>query len=207
MNWLSFIASIVGTMVWPALIAWVVWFISRNGQTLKSLVESVREYLKTVKVGNLEVTFQDARKKAETLANELGQPLEKVTTPDKLVAQVANNDANSAIVVAWIVLEDKLDEMIATAGLSAYVRPDNVMVILFSRNQISENDLQLYWKLQTIRNDAIHSRHQQNITVSEALEFSSFVATLIRKLDKVTLQPYGYSKPNEQGDSGSVHSR
>ena len=197
MNWLSFIASIVGTMVWPALIAWVVWFISRNGQTLKSLVESVREYLKTVKVGNLEVTFQDARKKAETLANELGQPLEKLTTPDKLVAQVANNDANSAIVVAWIVLEDKLDEMIATAGLSAYVRPDNVMVILFSRNQISENDLQLYWKLQTIRNDAIHSRPQQNITVSEALEFSSFVATLIRKLDKVTLQPYGYSKPNE----------
>jgi len=191
MNLYAFIASLVSSLAWPALIAWLVWLLMRNGHTLDGLVQAIRKYVKSVKVGSVELTLQDARKEAEEVAAEQGTSLtEQVpeTGDEALLTQAA---PAFMVLEIWKQLEAEIIQLQQHNGLVRFTSPASFMKLLWDRKKVTDSEYRLFMTLREIRNQVVHSRETQPITPAEVVEYRTFVATLIRRFEKIKQEP-GY---------------
>lgn len=184
MNWLAFIASLVKSLAWPALIAWAVWFFFKRGVTLTAFIENVRQYFKTVKVGGVELTFQDARLEAEAVAAEVGQP-PIAQPPDARIVELSNQSSGLAVIEIWKPLELKIRELMFAAQAKRTTPQVGFVRNLYDAGLISENDLKFYDRLRMIRNEAVHSPIPQSLTLAEIAEFKSWVDTFVVRLEQL----------------------
>jgi len=191
MNLYGFIASVIGSLAWPLLIAWIVLLLLRRSKSLEDLIQKVRKYVKSIKMGALELTFQDAREDAEAVAVERGTPLpDQGPLNDKLL-QLASINPALAVVEIWKDLEAEIISLIQHNGMMRFTRPTHFMRVLAEKKKITRNELALYERLRSIRNEAVHSRDPQPLTVAEISEYRSFVSALIARFQQIKAEP-GY---------------
>jgi hypothetical protein len=189
LNLYAFVASLVSSLAWPVLVGIILLLLVRRSENLADLIQTVRKYVKTVKVGSIELTLQDARQDAEAIAVERGEPLAtEVPANDKLM-QLAQLDPALAVVDIWKELEAEIIKLIQHNGMMRFTSPVHFMKALADQKKITKSELMLYNHLRKIRNEAVHSRDPMALTLAEVLEYRSLVSALIERFEKIRASP------------------
>lgn len=185
MNFYALIASLVSSLAWPALIAWIIWLLLRGGYRLDGLIQTIRKYVKSVKVGSVELTLQDARKEAEEVAAEQGESLGEAAPPAGEAAILTETAPAYMVLEIWKLLETEIVRLQQHNGLVRFTTPSSFMKLLRDKKKITDSEYRLFMTLREIRNQVVHSREPQPITPTEVVEYRTFVATLIRRFEKL----------------------
>lgn len=196
MNLYGFLASVVGSVAWPVTIVFCVLFLSKNGR-------NILKFVKTIRYGDLELTLQDARRDAEAIQIETGQPARPATEADDKILRLAEINPPAAVIEIWKSLEAKLIQLIQHNGMIRFTRPEHFMKVLVDQKRISATELELFQRLRKIRNDSVHSRDPRALTVAEVLDYKSFVETLVTRLDQIMREPGYIRVPMPPADGNS----
>jgi len=185
LNLYAFIASLVSSLAWPVLVGMILLALLRHRENLAGLIQIIRKYVKTVKVGSIELTLQDARQDAEAIAVERGEPLAAEVPADDRLMRLAQLDPALAVVDVWKELEGAIIKLIQHNGMVRFTNPAHFMKVLADERKITKSELMLYNHLRKIRNEAVHSRDPMALTLAEVLEYRTLVSALVDRLEKL----------------------
>ncbi len=180
MDWLTFIASIVGSLAWPVLLVFSVLFIFFNRIVITKIFKSIR-------YKDFELVVRDFEA-AKDLAEEIksNQPPADPYDPTSKqhTLQLAKIDPGVAILRSWQRLEAEVVTSIQHSGLVRFTRPEKFIHRLFELNRLNNDELELYRRLRKIRNEVVHNPYgDSNLpTAAAAVEYGDFVDTMIQKL-------------------------
>jgi hypothetical protein len=154
MDWLSFLASVVGSVAWPVTVLAVVLILR------KELV-ALLPFLRRLKAGPVEAEFERQVKElknevAQALPEELPQALEG----RERLLKLAEISPRAAILEAWQGVEFAARRVATHYGGSPVpdVRsPSRLTKELAKLSQVSVDDLALIQDLRGLRNQATHS--------------------------------------------------
>ena len=154
MDWLQFLASVVGSIAWPATVITVVLI-------LRSEIVALLPFLRRLKAGPLEAEFEREVKElkneaAQALPEELSQTLEG---RDRLL-KLAELSPRAAILEAWQGVEFAARRVAMQYGGSPVpdVRsPGRLTKELAQMGAVSVDDIALMQDLRGLRNQATHS--------------------------------------------------
>jgi hypothetical protein len=183
MNWRQFIATIIGSLAWPATLV-VAFFL------LKNQLPAIFPFVERLKYKGLEVEF---RKSVQELAeqsrgalpapdaDELGDPRNRLYT-------LAELSPRSAILEAWLQVESAAAEVLQSRDPSLgpkarMLAPLRIGELLNRREIINGQQLQIFHRLRDLRNQAVHiadaTFHLNEVT--EYIDLASSLASQIRK--------------------------
>ena len=148
-------------------------------------------FVKTIRYGDIEVTFQDARHDFEVIQVQRGPVESPALEADNKILRLAEIDPGVAVIEIWKGLEEKLIQLIQHNGMMRFTTPDKFMKVLHDQKKISTTELELFQRLRKIRNESVHSRASQSLTVAEVLEYKNFVDTFLSVLELIRMEP-GY---------------
>jgi hypothetical protein len=180
MDWKQFVASIAGSLAWPAVLT-VLLFMLRNH--LSSLVGRLEEFTLP---GGAKARFvrqlETARHQAEQLPPPpgaiSGMPLPPPLPPNDPFLQLASMFPEAAILRSFQDLEHTLQEIKNHFPGNAGGSFKNLVQRLLDLNYIDEKALELYLSLRAARNAAAHSGVGNRITPGEAVDFREQVKLL-----------------------------
>jgi len=192
MDWLTFIASIVGSLAWPLTVGGAIYVLLRHGRKIAGLV-------KNIKYKDLELALRDDFEKATTIAESIRAGLPPPTdaaeaTPsvDEELMRIAAIDPSLAVLRSWQHLEAKVTELIRLNGLVRFVTPQEFMQRLLHLEKLTSQDLELYNRLRSIRNEAVHAHDQKRpLSIAEVAEYNGLIETLVERLEQIRSEP-GY---------------
>ncbi|MBK7674222.1 MAG: hypothetical protein IPJ27_05345 [Candidatus Accumulibacter sp.] len=182
MDFLTFLATIVGSLAWPVSLLMALLMLRRP---ITELLPSLRR----LRYKELEVDFGKELEKIEAVMDTVEEktqhkgelpvevqpePLPKTRT--ELLEKIANLSPNAAILESWRNVERTLDFYFSSRGIE---RPRSGQTILgqldydpnFPRQLVSA-----YQELRLLRNRAAHDR--ENLTAEHAKEFSGLADRL-----------------------------
>ncbi len=163
MSWKEFIASLVSSLAWPSLIAFI--FIKYKDQILQ-LVRT----LKTLKAGDFELDFtKEVKELKEVAASNIEQDI------------FNNIPIKHMITKFWLQLEDAINSYATKNGISASQNILKTANELHERNLINNKDNYLISKLRKLRNEAVHSI-DFNPEINAVIEYRDLVNDLLKKL-------------------------
>lgn len=184
MDWLQFIAAVVGSLAWPATII-VGFFI------LKKQLPAIFPFVERLKYKDLEVEF---RKSVQELAEKSRaalpppEPDEQIASPRNRLYTLAEISPRSAILEAWLEVEAAAAEVLQTRdpALAPKVKmaaPLRIGELLNRRQIINGQQLEIFHRLRDLRNKAVHIADVtfQSHEVTDYIELASSLATQIRK--------------------------
>jgi len=189
MNLYQFLATVITGLAWPSLALIVIILFSRRAPNLL-------RFIKTIRYGDVEVTLQDARKDVEALELKMPSAANTALDPDDKVLRLAEIDTAVAVIEIWRRLEAKVLELVQHNGLVRFSRPEAFVLGLRELGKISHREYDLYRRLREIRNQAVHSRLSNSLTIAEVIEFRDFVDLFCARLDEIKNEP-GYIDPAE----------
>jgi hypothetical protein len=181
MSWLAFIASIVGSTAWPAVVL-VLAFALR-----KHLGPLVRRLDELTLPGGAKAKFNkeldQARRDAEHLVIEA--PLQRIENDASSHVQLSDQDfwelaykyPEAAILKAYKEVEDvalEYNNIFNDSTLSF----NQIITALSKHGLIDDNGLELFYKLRSARNSAAHSG-TASITAGEAIQYRQLCRTII----------------------------
>jgi hypothetical protein len=178
MNWLQFIAAVVGHLAWPTVILIVVFGVRKH---LGSLAERILE----LSFGGAKVTFDKALQKGAEIIDvspTSAQPMPPPETEPELPPPVGNDELTSAtgshpdiklsnalwlstgigrIISAYETIDELLREIGDMIGLKTK-NGAQIIESLYRRGLIAEEMRQLYRGLRDARNAVAHARALPN---------------------------------------------
>jgi hypothetical protein len=190
MNWLQFIASLVGSLAWPATLV-IAIFVLRDPITRALLT------LTRLRYKDLELDFGHELKQLEKKARALDippQPARTLIPVEKHASQLleeatplAHDFPEPAVALGWQAVEDELMSAVKRLAISADYPPYNSALknarLLREQNAIDENTFDLLNRMRNLRNMAVHrGQGPTRITVDEALEFLALARGVVQKL-------------------------
>jgi hypothetical protein len=184
MNWLAFIAAVVGSLAWPLTIVTVVLIFRR--QLLK-----VAPWLREVEVGNVKMKFAEQLAKAATVADDI-QPQPNAVQSAELPAAALDRDllvaehAPKALVIeSWMTVEQALEraaEHLKTGSVVLRLPPTRrVLESLQEQGSITTATAQTIKYLRELRNQAAHTPNFA-ITTEQALEYTRLARKVVEAL-------------------------
>lgn len=190
MDWLDFIASVVGSLAWPLAVVIIVWLLRREIQGLLERLEKVRHK-------DTEATFfarkvdQIAERVSEQSELSSGrQPTPEATegrddraaapvfTPRELAMELDGHPP-SIVLESWDILERLLREKASLHGLKAESLAGTLSAMA-KAGLITGTQRDLIVELSTLRNAVAHS--DTHVHYRSAMKYSGAVASLVRKL-------------------------
>lgn len=180
MDWLTFFAKIIESLVWPASLVWVLYFfIYKNGTKIARLVKSI-------KYKDLEVSFRidEAIKEAEKTLPVNQKPL----TEDEIsqVEKIAKINPALAIIEIWRTLEIEVSKITAFAHPTGKWIAGDFISTLQRNELIKSSEANLLRKLKEVRNAAVHTNYGDRITLPEIMEYKFLTDALVTKLKKIS---------------------
>jgi hypothetical protein len=178
MGWLDFLASIIGSLAWPAVVLVVLWY---NRQRLANLPDWIKE-LKLP--GGTKIKFKRALDEARFLAAETATPaaapsLEGVAPP------VAEQFPEAMVVQSFIELVETLGNMVRFLALPAKARdPETVMQELARLGYIEQTSVDLFRSLNTAYTAAVREGYVR-LTAEEGLQYRQVAQALNTRLREV----------------------
>ena len=190
MNWMEFVAALVGHFAWPISIL-VIFLVLRHR------ISRLIEQLARLKYKDLELDFEKVRQHAEVL-RETPTPQLPTSAPapearlllslNEQIVETAERAPAAAVILAWSSLESALAA--ATARLAAspetpsYRSAVHNIELLEREGQLSRNQVDLLHELRALRNKIAHdSDAVVKIAESQALEYSSAARSLAEFLN------------------------
>lgn len=183
MDWLQFIAAVIGSLAWPLTLA-AAFFI------LKSYLPSVFPFIERLKYKDFEVEF---RKSVHELAAKskvaLPEPIpEEPAAPKNHLYSLAEISPRSAILEAWLEVETAAAKTLQAKdpSLSSKVRmaaPLRIGELLTRKEVLNDQQLEIFHRLRDLRNKAVHIGDTtfQLTEVLEYIDLASSLAAQIRK--------------------------
>jgi hypothetical protein len=187
-NLYAFIASIVSSLAWPILIAGLVFLAMGRSKTLEGTIETIREYVESIKMGGAEIKLRAARRDAETVAAEQGKVLgDQAPPPTEEFLRRAEEAPALVVFELWKTLEEatlrfQRENRLRLSTVSGFMR------MLRDYHRLTASEFRLFELLRSIRNEVAHSRNPHPITVAEVVEYRTFVATLIARLEQLKVE-------------------
>lgn len=180
-TWLDFIASIVGSVAWPAAIAFVVWLFRQEIVRLLPFLH--------VKGGDLEVSFRlaEAEKTAASLPTPQEPPQPETPVEKTQFAQLFEMSPSAAMVEIRKELEIAMRATGERAGIPdlRYSTSRNLLRALVKTGLLDASTTALIDDLLVIGNQAAHEN--VDITLSEALQYRSLADRVISVLNSGSL--------------------
>jgi hypothetical protein len=190
MDWKQFIASLVNSVAWPAMLAFFLWLIrERIGTLLSRMIEL------HLPGGAKAVFTQELDRGREALEkiDFLGRPeiVRRARTRDSLsfehknALQASNEDPQWVILQAYNDVETHLNEARDKLGLSARMPYPAVIKGLVNEGYVEGGAVELFDSLRRGRNAVVHASSRE-VTVAEAVEYQIQAAKLSLILGEAT---------------------
>ena len=193
-NWLGFIASVVDSVAWPAVLV-IILLVIRS-----PLLDLLKE-IKRVSYGDMQIDFGRELQELEDKARNAGlnvkaQPKSsEIMAPDawRIIAeatQLADTLPGPAIVLAWTSIEYELMQAVMRLAISAdspgYKSVLKNIELLHSEGYIDAETQELLQKLRKLRNVAAHPRQERSAIFShDAREFVALAQAIIDRLKEL----------------------
>ena len=182
MDWKSFIASIVGSIAWPAVVAFILYLL--KGQ-LAPLVQRLEELSFPGGKAKFIKELEEGRAKIEQLSINSAAPAREYEPAEERVKLAAEMPA-AAIFLTYRDLERHLLEIKGELDIQS-VRPNNIMRELFNRGYVDLLQVELFESLRKARNAIAHSGASPS--GMEASEFINQASYLNFILDHAVSSP------------------
>ena len=184
MDTLTFISAILDAVIWPLLIFVLALVALNKAPMLASLIKNIR-------YKEVEITFQDARKKLERTSLGLRLAEMPPLDPNDKIFKLAAIDTGAAIMEIWKSLEAVLVTLIQHNGMMRFTNPTKFVDVLCTEGKISEEERALFHSLRHLRNKSVHAFPGNSPTIAEVLEFQDFVSAFSDRLEQIKQEP-GY---------------
>jgi hypothetical protein len=188
MDWKQFIANIVSSIAWPALII-VIFFI------FKKEVAKIIQRLAHLKYKDLELEFAKVKQQAEELHKESPEelPTQKsliFTSLEDQVLDAVEHAPSAAILLAWSGLETAMASAVARLAISpeppSYRSPMHNIEILTKFGGLSKPHANLLQEMRMLRNKVAHEKNaMQSITQDQALNYANVAIDMIQHLERL----------------------
>lgn len=182
MDFLTFVAAIVGSLAWPLSLLISVFLMRKP---LADLIPAIRR----LKFKDLEVDFgkelekieaemdtieNEPKPKNELLAEVESEPLPR--TRNELIEKIATLSPNAAIIESWRNVERTLNIYFIRRGIEQPVSGQTISRHLDKDPNFPPRLVSAYQELRLLRNLAAHN--QERLTAKQAMEFSALADRL-----------------------------
>lgn len=186
MDWKQFIAQIISSTVWPALIFIILL-------VFKTELANIVKRLSHIKYKDLELGFEKIKQQAEDLHKSLPEepPAPKSTVFNSLEDQVLDaveRAPSAAILLAWSGLETAMASAVGRLAISpdppSYRSPMHNIEMLSKYGSLSNSHANLLQELRILRNKVAHEKDAMlSITQDQALNYSNVAIDMIQHLE------------------------
>jgi hypothetical protein len=183
MDGYQFIASIIGSLAWPALVL-IVFLV------LRGRIAGLLNFLKEAELPwGVKLTFDralaNATAQAEQIAPEV-QQAEADTLPERGYVAFATDHPEAAIMESFREIEMTLWEMVRFLALPTKGRDnDSVLRELGRLGYIDDKTIKLFESLRDARNAAVHAGKSGRLSPAEALRYHDATRVLYARLRNV----------------------
>lgn len=146
MDWKTFIASVISSLAWPGILAIV--FIRYHSEIL-NLIRS----LKTIKAGEVELSFNDGVQELQKIAEDL----ENKNLDEEKLSKILEHP-REFVLGTWIKLEDSIRALAASRTEIDHEerKVEYLTELLLDKKLLTKDEYYLIFKLRTLRNRAAH---------------------------------------------------
>lgn len=194
MEWKQFFASIIASLAWPAVLAYLLYLLRAQ---LGDLVGRISELTLPGGAGiKLSRQVERVSHQAEKVEAEVALEQPFITTLDPKTLKLANEFPEAAFLDAYKELEGVLLSIRPRlTDTRPFRNPTEVMRRLHTEGRISLSVVELFDRLRQARNTTVHARREDGLTPGEAVELirqtKSLTELLIRVSDKLPASPRG----------------
>jgi hypothetical protein len=151
MDWLQFIASVIGHLAWPAVIIALIIVLRER---LGTLADRLQEF----SFGGAKITLEKSLQEGATIIEKIpGAPaIEKpMVDGGNLLQRLASQSPEGAIIMAYIDIERRLRDISVKLGRK-YVNLQSTIQELITRGILDPEASALFQSLKRARNSAAH---------------------------------------------------
>jgi hypothetical protein len=181
MDWLGFIASIIGSLAWPGVVLIVLWY---NRQRLSNLPDWIDELTSRA------VKFIKALDKASAEAKLLASEAPDVAhieghVESQALSDVAKQFPEATVVQSFIEVVETLAQMVRFLALPTKGRdPKSVVTELARLGYIDQNSVDLFFNLQEAHTAAVREGYVR-LKAEEGLRYRQAAQALNAQLRKL----------------------
>lgn len=188
MDWLQFISSLIGSIVWPA-VAMTFLFLFR------AELAKIIQRLAHLKYKDLELDFDKVKQQAEDLRLDIAQEqaVPVVENPafmsfEDQIMDAVERAPSAAILLAWSGLETAIAAAVARLAISpespSYRSPMHNIEMLSNAGRLSKKHEKLLHEMRMLRNKIAHDQDaMMSITQDQALNYATTAINLIKHFE------------------------
>jgi hypothetical protein len=178
MDWLQFIASLVSSLAWPALLAFFLWLVrKRIGGLLSRMIElHLPGGAKAVFAQELD-RGRDALEKIEFKVVRRARTRDSLPLDFQTTQEETKESPQWVIALAYTDIEALLNEAKEKLHLSSRMPYTAVIKALVQKGYVENGALELFESLRRARNAVVHASSRE-VTVGEAVEYQIQAAGL-----------------------------
>jgi len=174
MDWLTFIAAIVKSVIWPIVIISLIFILRKE-------VILLLQGLTHIKFKDVEIDFDKQIHKIKDDADKIGLPKPLIETelkptianeilPYEIFIKIAKYLPECSILITWIDIENALKKLARYYSIPDNQPDTSLIVDLFNKDLFSSPEMRIYHELSYLRNEIIHGKGMK-LTFENAKEF------------------------------------
>ena len=186
MDWKQFIAELISSIAWPAVVITVI-FMFKN-----ELVKIVRR-LAHLKYKDLELDFEKVKQHAEELHLETARETTTIESPvltslEDQILDAAERAPSAAILLAWSGLETAIAAAVSRLAISpdppSYRSPMHNIDMLAKHGRLSKKHQKLLHEMRMLRNKVAHEQDAMlSISLDQAMNYAETAIDLIKHFE------------------------
>jgi hypothetical protein len=187
MDWKTFVSNLIDSLAWPVALGVMVWILKKPLTGLLSIVGRLKykdfeiEFSRSVK--DLVKKSEDAELPSVMSGEEGERDFERLYT-------LAEVSPRSAIIEAWLKVENVAAEVIQKKGLAEFGRtpvgPLRLGKLLQKARILSNSEMEVFNKLRYLRNEAVHVEDAK-FQPSEVASYLDTAEAMARNLIKKSI--------------------
>lgn len=188
MDWKQFIAQIVSSMAWPALVIIILLI-------FKTELAKIVQRLGRVKYKDLELEFDKVKLQAEELHKDMPEELPGPKSPvftslEDQILDAVERTPSAAILLAWSGLETAMASAVSRLGISpdspSYRSPMHNIEMLSKYGGLPKSHVSLLQEMRMLRNRVAHEKDALlSITQGQALSYANVATDMIHHLERL----------------------
>jgi hypothetical protein len=181
MDWLQFIASVIGSMTWPMALLVIIL-------TFRDEVERMLKQAKKLGAGGISLELSERVAAARDAADEVrGEQKEDTEASglDTTMLKMAKTFPEAAVVQAYRELERVAHQLKACLGDEKSQRTYEIIQTLRGKGEITDSVVKLFERLREAKNTAAHAKGNNALTPAEAVELVEQSQMLTELLQRI----------------------
>ncbi len=188
MDWKQFIAQIISSASWPALVIIILLVFKRE-------LAKIVQRLAHLKYKDLELEFDKVKQQAKELHKDVSEELPAPKSPvftslEDQVLDAVERAPSAAILLAWSGLETAMASAVARLAISpespSYRSPIHNIEMLSKYGGLPKSHANLFQEMRILRNKVAHEKDAMlSITQDQALNYANVAIEMIQQLEQL----------------------